>query len=147
MNLFLYDLVMVTVKDMLRSIDPVATGCYYMFGEFYISLLQYQETFLKWEIFSYNLIHNLGDLWDDIECLDCLFKYEFNYQEEWYAVGSLFGALINNVFFKTRSFDGNVLLMAQQEPPRVSLGKRLGLSFRECQLDDKCKGAATNINP
>ena len=48
----------------LYSVDNIYTACYYMFFEYFIALQVYVSTALDWRKLMFNLLHNLGSIYD-----------------------------------------------------------------------------------
>ena len=50
--------------DILKSIDPILTSCYYSTFEYYVAIEQYKSTAGSLNKLTYNIAHNLGSIYD-----------------------------------------------------------------------------------
>ena len=50
--------------DILKSIDPILTSCYYSVFEYYIAIELYKKTGSDINKLAYNFAHNLGSIYD-----------------------------------------------------------------------------------
>jgi hypothetical protein len=64
-----------TIELMLEAVDPIAYGCYATVFDFYQILIDYYETVTDPRKLCYNLIHNLGNIYDDTTALIELFRF------------------------------------------------------------------------
>lgn len=96
LNNEVFDEATVTIHQMLKAIYPVSFACYYSVFEFIIIGKDYFMTIQDWRKVLYNVIHNLGNLYDNIEELVDKFT---NINEDklawWSRIGFLFGNSIS----------------------------------------------------
>jgi len=51
----------------LKSIDPIVFSCYYTLFEYYMAMGLYAATLIDVNKLLYNLVHNLGNIYDMTE--------------------------------------------------------------------------------
>ena len=66
-NLKLYDKMGTTLKSMMQAVYPVTYACYFSMFEYLQVVQDYFETVLDVNKLFYNLVHNMGNIYDDIE--------------------------------------------------------------------------------
>ena len=55
---------------------------------------------------AYNLVHNLGRMWDDVdELIKICANINLSDQNFWIRVGYLLGDMINSIFYKPNDYD------------------------------------------
>lgn len=72
-NNYVYDEASVTLNKFIKAFYPVTYACYYSLFEFVQIGTEYFMTIQDLNKIAYNLIHNLGRLYDDIDELISLF--------------------------------------------------------------------------
>lgn len=73
-----------TIKHMLQAVDPIAFGCYATVFEFYNIALEYYYTVTSPRKLSYNVVHNLGRIYDDVTALVDIFRFgDYNQRIYW----------------------------------------------------------------
>jgi hypothetical protein len=50
--------------DILKSIDPILTSCYFSTFEYYVAIEKYKATASSLNKLTYNIAHNLGSIYD-----------------------------------------------------------------------------------
>ena len=50
--------------EILKSIDPILTSCYFSIFEYYVAIEEYKATASSLSKLTYNLAHNLGSIYD-----------------------------------------------------------------------------------
>jgi len=81
--------------DILKSIDPILTSCYFSVFEYYIAIGEYKETASDINKLSYNFAHNLGSIYDLSEegikrSLDI--ENQWDEEEYWARIGLIMGS-------------------------------------------------------
>lgn len=85
----------------LVSVDKITTGCYFMFTEYVEAIMIYVITATAPKKIFFNLIRNLGSIYDSVEeivyrCMD--WEKQLNTLYFWKRVGFLGGSVFHNVF-------------------------------------------------
>ena len=110
-------------QQIFETIHPIFFSCYKTGYEYYTILLNYVETFKDWKNLVYNLIHNIGQLYDatyfmilhyqiqaDKEVFSALTLEE---RREWYfKLGIYYGTLLFRIFY-TDPNQGDIDTFAQ----------------------------------
>lgn len=81
--------------EILKSIDPILTSCYFSIFEYYIAIEEYKSTASSLNKLTYNLAHNLGSIYDlTEEGIRRSYDIESQmYEQEYYArMGLILGA-------------------------------------------------------
>lgn len=89
------------------TIHPIFFSCYKSAFEFYSTILLYGLTFMDWRNLVYNLIHNLGYIYDSIYYLvvhhikgDSLKMMEPHDREIWwFKLGIYYGNIIYHILY------------------------------------------------
>lgn len=74
-----------TIKSMLQAVNPIGYACYNTIFEFYQIVLDYMVTVTDINKLFYNVVHNLGNIYDDTTVLISIFRTkEFYLQRQYY---------------------------------------------------------------
>lgn len=86
--------------------NPIAFGCYYSVFEFMKIFSDYLVTVTDYNKLFYNLVHNLGNIYDNTVDLSNLFTTLDIENPNWWAkVGKLVGDTINQVAYKPKNYE------------------------------------------
>lgn len=96
----------VTLKRMLVATHPIASACYYSGFEFYQITVDYFMTIIDYYKLIYNIIHNLGNMYDCVIDLVDVFRFGNPAIRSYYQrIGRNFGEILNNLAYKPRDYD------------------------------------------
>ena len=93
--------------DILKSIDPILTSCYFSIFEYYVAIEEYKATAKSLSKLTYNFAHNLGSIYDLTEeginrSLDIENQ---KYEQEYYArMGLIMGSNFQSIFEDPRNY-------------------------------------------
>jgi len=89
------------------AVNPIAFSCYSSLFEFLTIFKHYIATVQDWRKLTYNLIHNLGKIYDNIDDLIDLFSSNFSVNNDnvWKHSGYLIGDTINQIAYKPTNYD------------------------------------------
>jgi hypothetical protein len=92
---------------MLTQVNPISVACYESIYDFQSVFGNYISTVQDYQKLGYNLIHNLGSIWDDSQAIMELSILMRNGNSEPFFEqgGYLIGDLINQIAFKPDDYD------------------------------------------
>ena len=91
---------------MFKAIDPVSFACYYSIFEFMQIGKDYFFTIQDMNKLAYNLIHNLGRIYDNVADLIDLFNdVKLDELNWWKKTGYLLGDSVSQVFNKPADYE------------------------------------------
>jgi hypothetical protein len=62
----LYDKMGITFKRIVQAVDPITSACYYSGSEYFGVLWDYLKTVIDVNKLLYNVMHNMGRIYDAI---------------------------------------------------------------------------------
>jgi len=95
-----------TIKMMFQTVNPLTFGCYYTVVEFDQIVLNYFSTVGNIDMLFFNIVHNMGNIYDNVVSLTDLFRYENQENLNWWKnLGYYFGNSLNQIFYKPSDFN------------------------------------------
>lgn len=105
-SLKLYDKMGTTFKRMVQAVDPITSACYYSATEYLVVLIDYFYTVLDVNKLFYNVLHNLGRIYDAVTDLIAIFRFgDPNTAKYWTGIGTDIGLIINQISYKPSNYD------------------------------------------
>lgn len=94
----LYEVMGDTIASMLEAVDPVAQGCYASIFDFYDIAIDYYDTISDPRKLAYNMVHNLGQIYDDTNAIIMMFRYpDYESRSFWKKVGYYSGDIVHQI--------------------------------------------------
>lgn len=93
--------------DILKSIDPILTSCYFSVFEYYVAIEEYKATARSINKLAYNFAHNLGSIYDLTEegiRRSADFENQKKEQEYYARMGLILGSNFQSIFEDPKNY-------------------------------------------
>lgn len=95
-----------TLKELIQTTGPLTYGCYYSLFEYYQIVGDYFSTIINIDKTFYNVVHNLGKIYDNtVDIVDIFRKGDPSTENYWKNLGYYFGDSLNQIFYKPENYD------------------------------------------
>ena len=95
-----------TITRILVAFYPTTFACYYSTFEFVQIATDYIETIFTWRKLLFNVVHNLGNIYDcTIDLIDVFRFSSPDEREYWQRIGRNSGTIVYDLAYKPGDFD------------------------------------------